>query len=59
MIGPSFSEAFLNAINIGIFHTSLNHSFLALIQKKKLLEMVADYRPIRLCNVLHKILSKV
>lgn len=38
---------------------NITHTYDALIPKKKQLEVVVDYRPISLCNVLYKIISKV
>lgn len=37
----------------------LNSTFIALILKKSSVESVSDFRPIRLCNVLYKFVSKV
>ena len=39
--------------------TSLNHAFLTLIPKVKNPEKVSDFRPIALCNILYKLISKV
>ena len=38
---------------------SINHTFITLIQKVNNLETIAQFRPINLCNVIYKILSKV
>lgn len=38
---------------------SLNHTFITLILMKKMVEMVTDFRPISLCNILYKIIIKV
>lgn len=58
-MGSCVTEAVLHELNIGTFPSSLNHTFIALIPKKKILELVADFRLISICNVLYKILSKV
>ena len=39
--------------------SSINQTYIALIPKKKDCESPADYRPISLCNILYKIISKV
>ena len=52
-------EAILSSINIGKIMTSLNHTFLTLIPKVKYVEKVFEFRPIALCNILYKLISKV
>lgn len=37
----------------------MNHSFTALVPKVKTPELVNEYRPISLCNVLYKIIAKI
>ena len=43
----------------GIITSSLNSTFLALIPKKDKPRTFANYRPISLCNLLYKLISKV
>lgn len=58
-LGPGVTKVILLALNTSMFPSDLNHTFIALILKKKSPESVADFRPISLCNVIYKILSKV
>ena len=39
--------------------TSFNHTFLTLIPKVKYVEKVSEFRPIALCNIRYKLISKV
>ena len=49
----------LHFLNSGSLPNPLNHTFITLIPKTKNLELVSEFRPISLCNVLYKIFSKV
>ncbi|XP_042939609.1 uncharacterized protein LOC122274659 [Carya illinoinensis] len=60
LVGPSVIGAVLKALNSGVFPTSINHTHITLMPKKKHTESVADhYRPISLCNVIYKLVAKV
>lgn len=52
------TKAILLALNIGQVPKDLNYTFITLISKKKHPIQVRDYRPISLCNVLYKLISK-
>ena len=48
-----------SCLNSGTILASLNHTFITLIPKLKNSERVFDFRPISLCNILYKLISKV
>lgn len=52
-------KLFLFSLNFGSFLKSINHTFITLIPKVKNLERVSEFKPIDLCNVIYKIISKV
>jgi hypothetical protein len=49
----------LGFLNQDLFDSALNSKHIALIPKIKSPSKVTDYRPISLCNVLYKLISKV
>ena len=49
----------LSSLNSGSILKSINHIFITLIPKFNNPEWVSDFRPISLCNVIYKIISKV
>ena len=49
----------LSSLNSGNLPPSINHTFVTLIPKVKNLDKVTEYRPISLCNVIYKLISKV
>ena len=58
-VGPEVSDAILSCLNSGTLLKSINHTFITLIPKVCNPESVMEFRPISLCNVLYKIISKV
>jgi hypothetical protein len=52
-------RAVLGFLNEGSFDADLNSTYIALIPKVRSPSKVTDYRPISLCNVLYKLISKV
>ena len=58
-IGLEVSNAVLSCLNSGTLLKSINHTFITLIPKVNNLESMTEFRPISLCNVIYKILSKV
>ena len=58
-IGDDVSCAVLCCLNSSIIPASLNQTFITLIPKSKSPEKVFEFRPIALCNILYKLISKV
>ena len=59
IVGDDVTSIVLNALNSGIVHESLNSTFISLIPKVKNPKKVSDFRPINLCNVIYKLISKM
>jgi ribonuclease HI len=59
ILGGEVSKNILAILNSGIMPNSLNLTYIALIPKMKNPMSVSDFRPISLCNVLYKLISKV
>ena len=59
IVGTSVSNAILSILNLGKILRKINLTYVSLILKKKSPEKMSDYRPISLCNVLYKLISKV
>lgn len=58
LVGSDIAEICLSILNGGKSIKPLNHTFVALIPKIKSPKKVADFRPISLCNVSYKIVTK-
>jgi len=58
-VGRNVSVAVLSFLNGGPFEATINSTNLCLIPKIPSPESVKDYRPISLCNVVYKLISKV
>ncbi len=59
LIGEDVTKAVLTCLNIGKILKAINHTYITLIPKVKNPEEVKEFRPISLCNVIYKLLSKV
>ena len=58
-IGMDITEAVLSSLNLSSLLKSINHTFISIIPKVKNPESVTGFRPISLCNLIYKIISKV
>lgn len=59
VVGPSVHSIVVQAFETGTFDARLNDTLLVLIPKLDNPETVKQFRPISLCNVVYKIISKV
>ena len=59
VVGNNVVLAVLDFLNNGNMLPDINHTNIVLIPKVKNLERISEFRPISLCNVIYKIISKV
>jgi hypothetical protein len=59
IVGVDVVAAVLSVLNSGKILRKINLTHISLIPKKKNPERMSEYRPISLCNVVYKIISKV
>ena len=59
IVGPAVVEEVRHFFNTGEFYSDLNHTNLCLIPKITNPITMKDFRPIALCNVMYKIISKI
>ena len=58
-MGEDVTEAVLSCLTSGVIPPSINRTFITLIPKVKSPTKVSEYRPISLCNIIYKLVSKV
>ena len=59
VVGPKLIDYVLDILNSGRMPRSLNETYICLIPKVKCPQNVTNFRPISLCNVIYKTVSKV
>ena len=59
LIGDDVSLAVLSYLNSGTLLVGLNHTYITLVSKTKSTVRVTEFRPVALCNIIHKLISKV
>ena len=59
LVGKEITSSVLFFLNSATLLEHINHTFLTLIPNVKNLELVSEFRPISLCNVVCKLFSKV
>ena len=59
IVGNDVTTAVLDYLNNGNMLPDINYTHIVLIPKIKSPEKMTDFRPISLCNVIYKIISKV
>jgi hypothetical protein len=59
IIGEDVTKAVISCLHSGLLLQTINHTYITLIPKVKNPGKVSEFRPISLCNVFYKIISKV
>ena len=59
IVGNDVIKLVLNFLKLGIMPPNINHTFITLVPKVASPKSMKDLRPISLCNVIYKIMSKV
>ena len=59
IVGSEVINCVLNALNFGIMPCGINNTYICLIPKVKSPQKITEFRPISLCNVIYKIMSKI
>lgn len=59
IVGNDVTAAVLDFLNSGFMLPDINYTHIVLIPKIKVPERISDFRPISLCNMMYKIISKV
>ena len=59
IVGPDVINCVLDVLNASVLLSGLNETYICLIPKVKNPQKSIEFKPINLCNVLYKIISKV
>ena len=59
IVGTDITNVVLDFLNTGVMLPELNYTHIVLIPKVKSPEKMSDFKPISLCNVIYKIISKM
>jgi 23S rRNA U2552 (ribose-2'-O)-methylase RlmE/FtsJ len=59
LIGDDLTREVLQAVNTGVIPEGWNDTVVGLIPKVENAENISQYRPISLCNVVYKVISKL
>ena len=59
VVGEAVVIVVLDFLDDGIMLPALNYTNIVLIPKVNNLEKISDFRPISLCNIIYKIISKI
>lgn len=59
IVGPQVVDCVLQTLRIGVMPSGLNDTYICLIPKVNCPQKITDFRPISLCNVIYKLVSKV
>ena len=59
IVGPNVIKCVLTALNSGVLPCGINETYICLISKVHSPQKITEFRPINLCNVVYKIISKV
>ena len=59
VVRDDVTKAVLSCLSTGVIPTSLNNTFITLIPKVKSPTKFSEFRPISLCNIVYKLVSKV
>ena len=59
IVGPNVVDCVLNILRIGVIPYGLNDTYICLIPKVNCPQKMTEFKPISLCNVIYKLVSKV
>lgn len=59
IVGPDVVNCVLEVLNSGVMPVNLNETYICLIPKVASPQKTMEYKPISLCNVIYKAISKV